>query len=341
MSVTEDSLARILGYETNFTSFLIDPLYGQVGLNDLESTIIETKPFARLRNIHQLGFASKVYPSATHRRFEHSIGTLHMTWLLLKRFVKNYAQQEKWAEPEVLNHFSDEVIEALRLSALLHDLGHGPFSHALENIAQSLNVEFNHDQITSYLLAGKIPSKNASNIFRSTLGEPPKTEVRELLRSQNELTRIISIEKRERILSILEEKHQATTKMPEGFGKIRHFLHDLVKGDIGSDRIDYLLRDTYFAGLGHRFNLSDLLENLRGIFNKKSQQLILAIDSRGRDAVEFLLTTRYYHYRLIAHHPKNILEQIRLQKRIEASLAKKSTKKIKATEQQKKTEMLF
>jgi len=343
MNATGDPLARILGYETNFTSFLIDPLYGQIGLNDMESMIIETKPFVRLRNIRQLGFASNVYPSATHRRFEHSIGTLHITWLLFKRFAKNYAQQEKWADPEVLNYFSDEVIQSLRLSALLHDLGHGPFSHALENIASSLNVKFNHDQITTYLLSGNIPTKNTSRIISSTLRKLLEKEekLRKLRQFQNELTAEIYKNMRETILSILEEKYETKSVMPKGFGKIRYFLHDLVKGDIGSDRIDYLLRDTYFTGLGHRFNLSDLLENLRGIFDKKSQKLILAVDSRGREAVEFLLTTRYYHYRLIAHHPRNMLEQVKLLKRITAYRDERLRKDIKAMERHKETVTLF
>ena len=99
-------------------------------------------------------------------------------------------------------------------------------------------------------------------------------------------------------------------------------MTSLIKGDIGSDRIDYLLRDTYFSGLGHRFNFSDILENIKGIYDWDKNRLLLSVDANGRHAVDFLLTTRYYHYRLIAHHPRNIFEQIKFQKRLEEHLVK-------------------
>lgn len=140
-------MERILGFEKRFTSYVIDPLYGQIGLTELETAVVNTKAFRRLRNIQQLGFASHIYPGATHKRYEHCIGVLHVTWTMFKQFLRNYAEQKSWAEYHILESFSDEVLECLRLAALLHDLGHGPFSHSFEQVARGMGQKIDHDDI--------------------------------------------------------------------------------------------------------------------------------------------------------------------------------------------------
>lgn len=85
---------------------------------------------------------------------------------------------------------------------------------------------------------------------------------------------------------------------------------------MGADRIDYLLRDAYYIGLGHRFNLSDLLDNIASIYDEDRKKLRFALDSNAKDVSDFFLTTRYYHYRLIAHNLKNIDELVKLKERV-------------------------
>jgi HD superfamily phosphohydrolase len=312
----EDFKERVLGFEKNFVRFVIDPLHGQIGLTELEDEVVRTKAFMRLKKIQQLGFVSNIYPAATHKRYEHCIGTLHVTWTMLKRLIKNYASPPcSWCNEEVLNFFSDEILKSLRLAALLHDVGHGPFSHSFEQAARDLGQKVDHEKITNYLLTYRFPQERINNLFpdRETLNALRKS--RRMGQFRKEL-RVIPRTTREAIVGIYNKDYEMKMFKPPGFNRIRLFLNAVLKGDIGSDRIDYLLRDTYFSGLGHRFNFSDLLENLRGMYDEKLGRLLLAIDSNGRNILEFLMMTRYYHYRLIAHHPRNVLEETIFRERI-------------------------
>ena len=86
MSATENksTVPTILGWEKNIRHYILDPIYGPIGVTDPEFDLINNSAvFMRLKNIKQLGFASYVYPSATHTRFEHSLGTLAITWNII------------------------------------------------------------------------------------------------------------------------------------------------------------------------------------------------------------------------------------------------------------------
>ncbi len=101
-----------------------DPIYGDIALNDCEINIIDTPEFQRLRNIKQTGLTCMAYPSANHTRFEHSIGTLHVAGEISKNLDNNID------------------VELIRIAALLHDMGHPPFSHTLEICG------YNHEYFT-------------------------------------------------------------------------------------------------------------------------------------------------------------------------------------------------
>lgn len=323
--VLRDPVKEILGFEINLDHYFLDPLYGPVGLTDEELELVETQPFERLKRIKQLGFASNVYPGATHTRFEHSIGTLHTTWSIFRRFLKNYMQQPKWGSKRLLKYFSEDVVRSLRFAALVHDLGHGPFSHALENVARSFRIDFSHDKLSLYLLTFGISPRYTSKLLSQRLRKAIRSNKALSKTLQDYRREIAIIPKKQRMIAIaiLDREYQSKSLL-KGFLKIRHFLNSLISGDIGSDRIDYLLRDTFFTGLGHRFNFSDILEHLKGIYDRDKDRLLLSVDTNGRHAIEFLLTTRYYHYRLIAHHPRNMFEQMQFQKKLEEHLKKKN-----------------
>jgi HD superfamily phosphohydrolase len=110
-----------------------DPVYGFIGLNELEMDIVNHSVFQRLRRIQQLGFTEMVYPSAKHNRFEHSLGVMHLSTRLYDEIVKKNSHILK----ETIGLDEDELNrdrELIRLAALLHDIGHTPFSHVGENI---------------------------------------------------------------------------------------------------------------------------------------------------------------------------------------------------------------
>jgi len=100
-----------------------DPVHGDINISGLELRIINTEEFQRLRKIRQLATAYLVYPGALHTRFEHSIGTMHITGLLASNAVDD-----------------SDIVSQLRIVALLHDIGHSAFSHEGE-MAAGLNHE--------------------------------------------------------------------------------------------------------------------------------------------------------------------------------------------------------
>ncbi len=98
-----------------------DPIYGFISLDEIEKELIQTLPFQRLRFIRQLGNSFWVYPSASHSRFEHSLGVFHLSKKILKRLKE-----------EGCHNLTEEDEESFKLASLLHDIGHTPFSHAGE-----------------------------------------------------------------------------------------------------------------------------------------------------------------------------------------------------------------
>ena len=115
---------------TEKKKFIRDSVYGDISLNKFEERIMDMPQFQRLRRIKQLGLIGLIYPGATHTRFEHSVGTMNLGSKLATELG-----------------LSEEDIELIRASALLHDIGHGPFSHVSEGV---LSVP--HEELTKYVV---------------------------------------------------------------------------------------------------------------------------------------------------------------------------------------------
>ena len=121
-----------------------DTIYGQISLSDIAIQIIDTPPFQRLRNIKQLGACSFIFPTASHTRFEHSIGVAH----LAKEFLRNLVQNSDNIQA------TDEDYLLVEIAGLCHDLGHGPFSHAFDNeiLADCTSPYAEHEERSIMLL---------------------------------------------------------------------------------------------------------------------------------------------------------------------------------------------
>ena len=99
---------------------IFDPVHGFIHCNEIESALVDTEPFQRLRYIHQLGISYLVYPGGTHTRFEHSLGTMHLGTQIFEKIAPK-EDRDYWRQ-------------IVRLAALCHDLGHLPFSHVAEKL---------------------------------------------------------------------------------------------------------------------------------------------------------------------------------------------------------------
>jgi len=246
--------------ELTFVEYINDPLHGPVRITEREQEVIHTRIFQRLKRIKQLGTANFVYPGANHSRFEHSIGTMHVTSLILDRLQNRFGLECDKSQKQTI-----------RIAALLHDIGHGPFSHTFEEL-------LNRNEKYVYSFNGK-ELRNHEDFNEYTL------------RNNLELKKVLGSDRHQIVDFLFNDK-------PIGI-----IPSELLIGDIGSDRIDYLLRDTYYTGLGHRPDINSLISHMRLSVKEKTHPR-LALEAEGTLAAELLITTRYYHYSMIVHNPK-------------------------------------
>jgi HD superfamily phosphohydrolase len=148
-----------------FTGEITDPVHQYIRFSDVERELVDTPIFQRLRRIRQLAGAHLVYPSAQHSRFEHSLGTMH---------VAGYAGETLLTK----GYLDDEdLVQELRLAALLHDIGHGPFSHLFEEVLEARCKRSHEDmgrEIISHSEISDIVGKygyNSSDICKLSFGE--------------------------------------------------------------------------------------------------------------------------------------------------------------------------
>jgi HD superfamily phosphohydrolase len=143
-----------------------DPLWNNIPLDDLALRLIDTPAFQRLRYVRQLGLAHLVYPGATHTRFEHALGTYH----LCNRSLELLGRRGE------LESVAEEELAIVRAAALLHDIGHYPFSHALEEIGAPT-----HEEVAQAILH----KTDLAQILRSRLGTEAPARVAQLIRGSD------------------------------------------------------------------------------------------------------------------------------------------------------------
>jgi hypothetical protein len=190
-------------------SVIRDPVHGDLYLSAEEMQLLDTAEMQRLRGVRQLGTAHLVYPGAQHTRFEHSLGTLHMT----SRLVEAVNLNRSLAPRELLG-IAEEESRILRAAALVHDITHIPFGHNIE------------DQ------SGILPRHDSAERYAEMLGEA--SEVGQVLERMGIRTEV---------LATLLAPGQAD--LPE----VPPYWRELLSDTICADILDYLKRDAYFTGL--------------------------------------------------------------------------------------------
>ncbi|MDY0266195.1 MAG: HD domain-containing protein [Methanimicrococcus sp.] len=155
-------------------SVILDPIHGYIEFDQLKRSLFDTPQMQRLRRIKQLGFSNLVYPGANHTRFEHSMGVMHLTSLF-----KKIQRENKTPISDILdNDGLDEIVVA----ALLHDIGHGPFSHATEKLIEQYTRKSHDDvrHILSETEVGDVLNDNGfspSRIAKHILGETSASQI--------------------------------------------------------------------------------------------------------------------------------------------------------------------
>ncbi|HSV09419.1 MAG TPA: HD domain-containing protein [Hanamia sp.] len=221
-----------------FRKIINDPVYGFITIDDeLIYHIISHPYYQRLRRIHQMAMAQLVYPGAVHSRLHHSLGAYHLMCNALHE-LKSKGIDISFAEEQ-----------AAKIAVLLHDIGHGPFSHALEN---TLIKNVSHEKI-SLLLMKKMNEE-------------------------------------------LDGKMQTAIDI---FTNIypKKFLHQLISGQLDVDRMDYLIRDSFFTGVTEGVIGYDRIIKMLTVHNGE-----LMVEEKGIHSIEkFLVSRRFMYWQVYLH----------------------------------------
>jgi HD superfamily phosphohydrolase len=248
-----------------------DPLHGYIELDELASAIIDTVEMQRLRRIRQLGFSYLVYPGANHTRFEHSLGTYHLMNALLNRL--DVAKEEE---------------QELRVASLIHDIGHGPYSHVTEPLIKKLTGK-GHDDIESVLVARDIEEEKDVESSAPT------------------------------IATVLEDHHLDTRKIlghikgERAGNRTKRDLSRILNGEIDVDKMDYLVRDSYYTGVA--YGVVDNIRLIQGLDFFKNE---LVITEKGVLPAEYLLFSRFLMHPTVYNHHTGRIAQLMLLNALEA-----------------------
>ena len=231
------------------TKVLKDPVHSYIHIHyEVIWNCLDSKEFQRLRRIRQLGGDFQVYPTAEHSRFSHSLGVYEI--------VRRMVTEVKSLCVELTEY--EKV--CVTLAGLLHDVGHGPFSHAFEHI-----TNHSHEEYTAKIILGN-------------------TELNAILRA-------VSEKLPQDIVSIIQHTHE------------NDILNQIVSGQLDADRMDYLLRDSYFTATSYgQFDLERILRTIR-VRKTAEGRKVIVVKYTGIHSVEDYIMARYQMYWQVYYHP--------------------------------------
>ena len=231
------------------TKVLKDPVHSYIHIHyEVIWNCLDSKEFQRLRRIRQLGGDFQVYPTAEHSRFSHSLGVYEI--------VRRMVTEVKSLCVELTEY--DKV--CVMLAGLLHDVGHGPFSHAFEHV-----TNHSHEEYTAKIILGN-------------------TELNAILRA-------VSEKLPQDIVSIIQHTHE------------NDILNQIVSGQLDADRMDYLLRDSYFTATSYgQFDLERILRTMR-VRKTSEGRKVIVVKYTGIHSVEDYIMARYQMYWQVYYHP--------------------------------------
>jgi HD superfamily phosphohydrolase len=269
------------------------PIYGFISLDPWEREIIAQPAFQRLRRVRQLGWTDAVYPGAMHTRFEHSLGVMHMASLLYN------GVQERCGDILKTEYQYDEsgvrrYHRLIRLAALLHDVGHGPFSHAVEELAPFIgggegSRRYRHEEYSTAIIRRHfrevIENHPANANYRFTVDD---------------------------VCGLIEGKAAAGSAA---------IWQELISSQLDADRMDYLLRDSFHSGVEYgRYDWRRLVNSVELVRDSESASWRLGVSDGGRHVAEGFIIARYMMFSQIYFHKARVILDYHLHHAVEELL---------------------
>ena len=311
-----------------YDKLIMDPVHGGIPLYRHEIQVIDHPLFQRLRNICQNDILSLVFPGATHSRFLHSIGVMHVGTRMFRSMIDAYLRERKLNDQSDLSlkqlDAIDYLAKIIRLGCLLHDSGHSSFSHQFTQARrihelmarpgrfqdlwkdadytlyhQSEPAELEHEHYSvrvAHDVLSAVSMDDAGLDARDVIGIMETTDVRPsdtFCRHARTFWNFIAGQDADS--GVLSESD--TPKL------VMDLLSSIVSGEIDADRADYMLRDGFHSSVTiGGFNLDHLLSNLRFGWDVQEPWLGLAITQKGLGALEDFVYSRHQMYRKVYAH---------------------------------------
>jgi HD superfamily phosphohydrolase len=260
--------------------FIRDPIHGHIGLDPIDFFVIDLPPLQRLRGILQLSFVDRIYPGANHTRFEHAIGVATLASRILQS-IKARADKGLMDYPIKV---TESDLLAVRLAGYFHDIGHLPFSHLLEPLF--------HDTLKNdYLTQGM---KEGDNKPHELLGYL-------ILKSQyfkdafHQISQSVGFTVDEDLVADLA---MGTKAVPNE----KTYLREIIHGDFDCDRMDYILRDSYYCGVPHGSVDPERLIETFTLASRNGSGIHLGIEEQGLPSIEAMYFSRSTMYITVYHH---------------------------------------
>ncbi len=274
-----------------------DPIHGTIAIPDAESNLLDSVAFQRLRQIKQLGFSEFSFPGATHNRFLHSVGAAHVASLIFDNIFRKYK-------------FTSDLVrvrlrQALRLAVLLHDIGHGPLSHASEEVmpkVSDLKIDvYSHLRTDLQLPEGALDFERQANHEDYTIKFITDSSLTKVLQKNfGDIPPVC-------IAALIDKRLTAADDFfCDGDIDFRAILSQIVSSELDADRLDYLERDAYFCGTNYgRIELEWIITNLT--YCQIENEMYLALNRRALYAFDDFLLARHHMNLMVYFHHKAIM----------------------------------